>query len=235
MMRRAPRRKQDAWSQYFASAAAAQRSERRRIHAAALAALLLHGLFFALRLPESRRTVLEAPKPIPFLLHEFRPRPRPVEPPPPTVVAQPTVQPTIIVPGPPEIDIVPAEEPILATLEPLVPRIGPLDYVPITPPPAPEPAPVRYDSSIDRPQRLYAPLPSYTPTARRVRRQGRVVLEAVIDEHGAVTEAKVLKGLGFGLDESALRTVGTWRFEPARRNGRPIAVIYNLVINFRLR
>ena len=94
---------------------------------------------------------------------------------------------------------------------------------------------MRYNASIDRPERVYAPLPDYTPAARRIRREGRIMLEAIIDEQGAVIDATIIKGLGFGLDESALETVSTWRFEPARRDGRSIAVIYNLVINFRLR
>lgn len=226
----------DAWTQYFATAAADQHSERRRVHIAALAALLLHGMFFALRLPEGPVPMAQ-PEPLrpTARLVDFIWRPRPIEPPPP-VAPQPTaVQPTIIVPGPPEIDIVLPAEPIPLTFDPVAPTIEPLALLPVAPPPLPETGPVRYDASIERPKRLYAPLPAFTPAARRLRRQGQVILEAVINKEGAVVDAKILKGLGFGLDESALETVSTWRFEPARRNGRAIAVIYNLVINFELR
>jgi len=227
----------DSWTQYFAAATADQRTEKRRIHGAALAALLLHGLFFALRLPEGPLP-LPTPEPIhpTMRLVDLVLRPRIVEPPPPPVEPQPTViEPTVIVPGPPEIDIVLTTEPIVVSFDPVVPQIEPLDVLPLEPPPLPAAAPVRYDASIERPVKVFAPLPAYTPAARRIKRQGRIVLEAVIDTDGAVTDARIIKGLGFGLDESALETVGTWQFEPARRNGNAIAVIYNLVINFQLR
>ena len=224
----------DPWTQYFAAAAANRRCERRRIHRAALFALLVHALFFALRLPEARRAAPEAAPPIRFPLSEFRPRPQPAEPPV-SVVSEPLeARPTIVVPGPPEVDIVHSAEPIPVATH-VLPTVEPLDFLPVEAPPAPpSDRPVRYDTSIERPQRIHAPLPSYTPAARHVRRQGRVVLEAVIDTEGRVTEARILRGLGLGLDESALATVSTWRFEPARRDGRPLAVIYTLVIHFRI-
>lgn len=235
MTGRAARRQHDTWTQYFAAATADEDAEKRRLHGAALVALLLHAMFFALRLPDGPGPAVR-PEPLrpTSRLVDLVFRPRPVEPPPP-VAPQPTViEPTISVPGPPEVDIVLAAEPIPVAFDPIVPQIEPLDLLPVAPPPPPETGPVRYDASIDRPLRVYAPLPRYSRAARRIRLQGRVVLEAVINEHGAVVDAKILKGLGFGLDESALETVSTWRFEPARRNGRAIAVIYNLVINFRI-
>jgi len=226
----------DAWTQYFDAAAADQHAERRRVHIAALAALLLHGMFFALRLPEGPAPSAQ-PEPLrpTARLVDFIWRPRPVEPPPPVALEPTAVEPTIIVPGPPEVDIVLPAEPIPVTFDPVVRKLEPLDLLPVAPPPPPETGPVRYDPSIEKPERLYAPLPAFTPAARHLRRQGRIILEAVIDKEGAVVDAKILKGLGFGLDESALETVSSWRFTPARRNGRAIAVIYNLVINFELR
>ncbi len=236
MTSRAGTSQPDPWTQYFAAATADLRSEKRRIHAAALAALLAHGLFFALRFPEGP---LPVPQPEPLQpttrLVDLVFRPRIVEPPPKPVEPQPTVvEPTMVVPGPPEVDIVLRTEPIAVEFDPVVPQIEPLDVLPLAPPPLPESAPVRYDASIEKPVKVFAPLPAYTPAARRIKRQGRLVLEAVIDTDGAVVDARIIKGLGFGLDESALETVATWRFEPARRRGHAIAVIYNLVINFRL-
>ncbi|PYQ26205.1 MAG: hypothetical protein DMF56_25500 [Acidobacteria bacterium] len=61
-----------------------------------------------------------------------------------------------------------------------------------------------------------------------------VILEAVIDRNGNVTEARVLKGLPFGLEQSALDAIKKWRFKPGTLNGQPVPVYYNLTINFQL-
>lgn len=76
--------------------------------------------------------------------------------------------------------------------------------------------------------------PSYPEEARKQRIQGVVVLRTVIAEDGSVTDVEVLKGQPEGLSEAAVEAVSQWRFEPATLNGKPIAVYYNLTINFRL-
>jgi TonB family protein len=227
---------QDYWSHHFRAAAAQRTAEQRRLHAAALAALLVHGLLFALRHPEASRHTFSPVVPRLFRLQPLQLKPREKEPPLPFVpAATAAAQPTIVVPGPPEVDPQPVDEPIPIPIT-LLPEVDLLAMLPAAPP-AVEPVadlPVRYDSSLARPERLFAPLPAYTDAARRARLQGRVGVEAVIDVDGAVVDAKVVHGLGLGLDESALAAVNTWRFTPARRRGQPVPVIYNLVINFRL-
>jgi len=103
-------------------------------------------------------------------------------------------------------------------------------------PPVPEEAtgPVEVGGDVAPPRRLHAPPPLYTELARRARIEGQVVLRAVIDESGAVTDLRVLAGLPLGLTESALTAVREWRFSPATRKGRPVAVYYELTVNFRL-
>lgn len=76
--------------------------------------------------------------------------------------------------------------------------------------------------------------PAYTEPARKERIQGVVVLQLVIDEAGRVAEVDALKGLPHGLTESAIETVKRWKFEPARHDGKPVSVLYNITINFRL-
>lgn len=76
--------------------------------------------------------------------------------------------------------------------------------------------------------------PRYPPEARAARVQGIVIIEAMIDETGRVADARVLKPLPFGLAEAALEAVRQWIFEPATIEGRPVPVIFNLTINFRL-
>ncbi|HSS51675.1 MAG TPA: energy transducer TonB, partial [Thermoanaerobaculia bacterium] len=61
-----------------------------------------------------------------------------------------------------------------------------------------------------------------------------VILEAVIDEHGDITDAKVLKGLPMGLSQAALDAVKTWKFKPAMREGQPVPVYYVMTVNFQV-
>ena len=70
---------------------------------------------------------------------------------------------------------------------------------------------------------LSQPLPEYTEEGRKAKVMGVVVLEAIIRKDGTVDSFKVVRGLGYGLDESAVKTVSTkWRFRPATRNGSPV-------------
>jgi protein TonB len=76
--------------------------------------------------------------------------------------------------------------------------------------------------------------PVYPEVARRMKIQGTVMLRAVIDTTGTVTNVQVNKGLGFGLDEAAAGAVRQWRYDPATRNGRPVAVFLFVEITFSL-
>jgi protein TonB len=76
--------------------------------------------------------------------------------------------------------------------------------------------------------------PVYSEVARRAKIQGIVIIEAVIDRQGNVTEARVLKPLPMGLDDAALRAVKQWKFRPGTLNGQPVPVYYNLTVNFRI-
>ena len=61
-----------------------------------------------------------------------------------------------------------------------------------------------------------------------------MLFRSVIDREGNVTEARILKGLPMGLDQEALRVIRMWKFRPGTLNGQPVAVYYNLTVNFRL-
>lgn len=89
-------------------------------------------------------------------------------------------------------------------------------------------------ADIKVPVQIHAPQPPYTASARGAGVQGIVILEALIDHNGDVQEVKVLKGLPFGLEKSAIKTVKKWKFEPATLDGKPVAVYYNLSIKFTL-
>jgi TonB family protein len=94
--------------------------------------------------------------------------------------------------------------------------------------------PYRIGGGVSRPEILNSPKPIYTELARRASITGTVILEAVIDENGNVTEARVLKGLPMGLDRAAVEAVKTWKFAPAVRHGVPVPVYYVLTVNFQI-
>lgn len=76
--------------------------------------------------------------------------------------------------------------------------------------------------------------PPYSEEARRARLQGALVLYVVVDARGDVSEVRVVRPLGLGLDEEAVRTIRKWKFKPATRSGAPIAARILVEISFRL-
>lgn len=65
--------------------------------------------------------------------------------------------------------------------------------------------------------------PPYTEEGRLARAEGVVVLKAVIRKNGSVDNFEVVRSLGYGLDEAAIRTVANeWRFKPATYKGKNV-------------
>lgn len=75
----------------------------------------------------------------------------------------------------------------------------------------------------------------YPPDARRKGIEGRVFVEFVVDKDGALTEVKVIRGVGGGCDEEAVRVVrATGKWIPAVQKRSRVKQIYTLPIIFRL-
>lgn len=106
---------------------------------------------------------------------------------------------------------------------------------PVAPLAAPA-GPIRVTAKVRKPEIIPGTRvsPLYTDQARRVKVQGAVILEAVIDERGNVTSVRVVKGLPMGLEQSAIDAVSRWKFQPATLDGRPVAVYFNLTVNFQV-
>ena len=85
-----------------------------------------------------------------------------------------------------------------------------------------------------RAQLLDVPAPEYTDEAREGRVTGEVILEVRLTAAGVVHVLRVLSGLGYGLDESAVAAVRRSRCRPALRNGRPIDATGTVTVVFSL-
>jgi protein TonB len=105
------------------------------------------------------------------------------------------------------------------------------------PPPPPAAArpkgPIRISSGMKEPRLLYAPPIIYSPIARNAHVEGAVIVEAIIDEHGNVTQARVLSGPGLLLG-SALQAVAGRRYEPTILDGEPVAIQLTVTVLFKL-
>jgi TonB family protein len=84
------------------------------------------------------------------------------------------------------------------------------------------------------PQLIYKIEPEYSDEARKAKFQGTVVLTAVVDTDGMAKDIKVMRPLGLGLDEKAIEAIKKWRFRPGMKNGKPVAVLVTIEVNFRL-
>jgi TonB family protein len=79
------------------------------------------------------------------------------------------------------------------------------------------------EPGVTPPEAVYKPEPPYTKEARAAKLQGTVVLEVTVRAEGTVSDVKVVRPLGKGLDESAVETMKTWKFKPATKAGKPVA------------
>ncbi len=95
------------------------------------------------------------------------------------------------------------------------------------------PAPARVELPSASADYLDNPKPAYPPLSRRLREEGKVVLRVLIDTDGSAARAEIRSSSGYErLDQAALQTVLKWRYLPARRNGVPEAMWFNVPINF---
>ena len=76
--------------------------------------------------------------------------------------------------------------------------------------------------------------PLYPETARKLRQEGTVILEAVITSAGTVDEVRVVASAGPLLDAAALAAVRNWRYRAATLNGRAVAVFLAVKVRFSL-
>ena len=75
----------------------------------------------------------------------------------------------------------------------------------------------------------------YPSKAKDAGIEGKVFVEFYIEKDGTVCDAKVLRGIGYGCDEEALRVIGLMpKWYPGKQRGKAVRVRYTLPINFKL-
>ena len=74
--------------------------------------------------------------------------------------------------------------------------------------------------------------PQYSPGSRGVRIHGSVLIETVVSSRGDPKKTHVVRGLDKEIDVAAVDAVNQWRFEPGKKNGKPVAVRVQIEIQF---
>lgn len=194
-------------------------------------AVVLHAILFSLHLPGlvARATEPERPREYVVIADKFAPPPPQEQERLPELLAKrvPIPDPT---PEGPEM-VRPAER--IET--PIDFHVGDvLVGIPEAPPAAEQTGPLRVGGEVLAPIKIHTPSPRYPELARRVRKEGVVIVEAIIDETGTVASTRVIKSAPMGLDDAAVEAVSKWRFEPATLRGQPVPVLFSLTVKFQL-
>jgi protein TonB len=219
-------------------------------HAAAIGAIAWAVLFSVNetlpKVPAMMAFVAEAPVPSP-----------PPPPPPPAAKAARPVQPSKPVPASGPAFVAPAEVPVgiqpengidlfdgeggvAGGVEGGIPGGvlggvlgGMISEIPPPPPPAPA-KPRRVGGDLQAPALIHRVEPEYPPVAVAGKITGTVILEAEVNEKGAVTDVRILRPILL-LDEAAVKAVKQWRYQPLVLNGQPVPFILVVTLTFSLR
>ena len=85
-----------------------------------------------------------------------------------------------------------------------------------------------------KPKLIYKVEPQYNEEARAAGIEGKVVLYAEVTSDGEPDNVQVKESLDPGLDANAIAAVNEWRFDPGRKDGKPVRTSATIEINFRL-
>jgi TonB family protein len=89
-------------------------------------------------------------------------------------------------------------------------------------------------AGVSQPVPIVTPEAEFSDEARRQKYEGVCLISVIIDAQGNPQAPRVVRRLGMGLDEKALEAVMRYRFKPARKDGKPVAVRISVMVNFRL-
>ena len=106
----------------------------------------------------------------------------------------------------------------------------------VEPPPPPPPVsrePIRLHAGMQAPRKIVNVPPRYPTHAQLAHIEGVVVLDAVIDQTGRVTDVHVTRSIQ-ALDQAAIDAVRQWRFTPTLLNGEPVSILLTVTVRFTL-
>lgn len=172
---------------------------------------------------------VDAPDPI-APLAQLIPRKVPVaEPEPPPM---PELAPMVVPTSEPAASEASQDQPAL--VQPATPALSTESVSPSTEAQMPGPDQAEVQASV--PLYHLNPPPAYPAAARRRNYQGTVRLDVLVDRQGRAAEVRLAESCGYAmLDRSAVKSVGQWQFEPARRFGQPIEMWVQVPVRFELR
>ena len=98
----------------------------------------------------------------------------------------------------------------------------------------PPPGVYRVDGEVTAPRVIYAPDPEYTDKARKAKINGTVVVSLIVTADGRVRDVQVIKSLTPDLDRKAIEAFRKWKFNPATKDGQPVAVQIKAEASFKL-
>jgi protein TonB len=87
---------------------------------------------------------------------------------------------------------------------------------------------------VSQPVPIFTPEAEFSDEARRQKYQGVCMITVIVDAQGNPQSPRVVRSLGMGLDEKALEAVRKYRFKPAKKDGKPVAVRIAVMVDFRL-
>jgi periplasmic protein TonB len=203
-------------------------------HAIAVGALIIVPALATDDLPEPRRTSAfiivkrEMPQPVP-MARRLRSETPSITTPVPLTPPETVIPETIVAP----VDLTGVDLGAPLTGIPVGEVVSNGDLVP--PPPAPPRSkePVRVGGQIEPPKRLVHVDPIYPAIAIAARKEGLVILEALISEEGIVREVHVLRPAPL-FEQAAITAVRQWRFSPTLLNGEPVPIVMTVTVGFTL-
>ena len=92
----------------------------------------------------------------------------------------------------------------------------------------------RVGGDVNSPKAIQTPDAEYSEQARRKKIKGSVIVSMVVDADGNPRDVKVKKSLESSLDHNAVEAVKQWKFEPATKNGKSVAVYLDVSVSFDL-
>lgn len=84
------------------------------------------------------------------------------------------------------------------------------------------------------PETLDQSEPAYPELAVQRCVSGTVIVRGIVEKDGSIKNVALVKPLGYGLDEAAVKKINTWKFRPARKKGQPVDCYVIIKIEFSL-